>query len=193
MESTVSFEEIVAAWMLEYDDRFPNDKKERIEAFIVLLGNLEDHGFKKEDITNTRKEKVVRRCVNPNHHKSKLKIWVSMVVQALDSAMLIYYGTVKIRKDVVTPEMIAKIDSIGQKAEESRELHQETPQEELTQDPDAPLNLEADPIDIDLTVRQAVKNPTDQPEFEITDDMLDRMDGPNIVWDVDFNKKLGLE
>ena len=191
METNVSFEEIVRAWILEYDDRFPSDKKDRIEAFVVLLGNLEVHGFKKEDITNSRKEKIVRSCVNPNHHKNKLKIWVSMVVQAFEAASLIYYGTVKIRKDVVTPEMQAKIDSVGQK-EESREPRQSTGSDENA-DPDVPLNLEADPIDIDVAVKQAVKNPNGEPEFEITDEMLDSMDGPNIVWDVDFNKKLGIE
>jgi len=193
MEANVSFEEVVRAWLLEYDDRLPNDKKDRIEAFIVLLGNLAEYGFKKEDITNTRKEKIVRSCVNPNHHKSKLKIWVSMVVQAFEAAVLIYYGTVKIKKDVVTPEMAAKIDSIGQKAEEGRELRSPSASHDDNHDPDAPLNLEGDPIDIDIAVRQAVRNPGDAPEFEITDAMLDGMDGPEIVWDADFNKKLGIE
>jgi hypothetical protein len=76
-----TFEEIVRAWTLEYDERLPSDRKERIKAFIVLLGNLQDHGFGKEELNNSKKEKIVRSCVNPNHHnKQKLKKWISLVV-----------------------------------------------------------------------------------------------------------------
>ena len=53
---SATFEEIVRAWLLSYDDRLPNDKKSRREAFIVLLANLADHGHSKEELSNSKKE-----------------------------------------------------------------------------------------------------------------------------------------
>jgi hypothetical protein len=101
--SQVSFDEILKAWTLEYDERLPSDRRARREAFIILFGNLQDHGFGKEELNTSKKEKIVRSCVNPNHKdKKRLRNWISMVLNDLESAILIYYGTVKIRKDVVT-------------------------------------------------------------------------------------------
>ncbi len=192
--SSPTFEEIVKAWVLEYDERLPNDRRERREAFIVLLGNLRDHGFGKEEFNTSRKEKIVRSCVNPNHKdKNRLKRWVSMVVNDLDSAISIYYGTVKIRRDVVTPEMSAKLDSMELKAAEVKARGKRSDQGEDSDDSydyDKPLDIEhSDPLDIENTVKEAVANPK-QESFEITDDMFSESDGPEIVWDEDFTKKM---
>lgn len=193
-ESTPTFEEIVKAWVLEYDERLPNDRRERREAFIVLLGNLHDHGYGKEEFNTSRKEKIVRSCVNPNlKDKGRLKRWVSMVVNDLDSAVLIYYGTIKIRRDVITPEMSAKLESIELKAAEVRALRKPDSQEEILDDSDKPLDIgDNATLDIYSVVKEAVNNPAPptQEIFEITDDMFNESDGPEVVWDEDFMKKL---
>ena len=187
-----TFEEIVKAWVLDYDERLPNDRRERREAFIVLLGNLNDHGYGKEEINTSRKEKIVRSCVNPNHRdKNRLKKWISMVVNDLDSAMMIYYGTVKIRRDVVTPEMSAKLESMEKKAEESKSKGNVTSSEEEQDYSDKPLDLEDTSINIDSAVKEAVENqPTKS--FEITDDMLKDIDDPSVNWDENFSKRFGV-
>jgi hypothetical protein len=186
-----TFEEIVRAWTLEYDERLPSDRKERIKAFIVLLGNLQDHGFGKEELNNSKKEKIVRSCVNPNHHnKQKLKKWISLVVNDLDGAMIVYFGTVKIRMDVVTPEMEAQLEGLAKRAEETRALR--TPDQDQAEeavDPDKPLDLENEALDIESSVKDAIENPKKE-TFEITEEMLESMDSPEIVWDEDFMKKL---
>src|SRR5277367_5856008 len=107
---SATFEEIIRAWMLHYDDRLPSDRKERREAFITLLGNLSDHGYGKEEINNSRKEKIIKSCVNPNHkNKSKLRKWVSIIVNDLEAALIIFYPTIKIRDNIVTEEMSSKL------------------------------------------------------------------------------------
>jgi hypothetical protein len=189
--SQPSFEEIVRAWTLEYDERLPSDRKERREAFIVLLGNLKDHGYGKEELNNSRKEKIVRSCVNPNHHnKKKLRTWISMVVNDLDAAVLIFFGTVKIRRDVVTAEMQAKLESMERRAEETKALKSpDVDQEDDGSNPDKPLDLENEALDIESSVKDAIENPKKE-TFEITEEMLESMDSPEIVWDEDFMKKL---
>jgi hypothetical protein len=183
-----NFDEIVRAWLLHYDDRLPSDRRARREAFIVLLGNLKDHGFDKEALTNGRKEKIIRSCVNPFHNKQKLKKWVSILVNDLDSAILIFYPTIKIREDVVTSEMSEKLASMSQKAEESRALRTAEDSEEHEI---ADINL----LDLAKTaeIREAVQNQPKVKEFAFTEEMLDEMETPEVIWDEDFYKKLGIE
>lgn len=199
--SAPTFEEIVKAWVLEYDERLPNDRKERREAFIVLLGNLHDHGYGKEELNITKKEKVVRSCINPNHkNKQKLKRWISMVVNDLDTAILIYYGTVKIRRDVVTAEMSAKLESVEKKAEEAHAMRKPDSAEDEAADDEAvddnkPLDMNNEiPLNIENIVKEVVNNPTTiQETFEITDEMLKDINEPIVTWDEDFSKRLGVE
>ena len=191
--SAPTFEEILKAWTLEYDEYIPNERRARIEAFIVLLGNLQDHGFGKEELNTSKKEKIVRSCVNPNYrHKQKLKSWISMVLKDYESAIQIYYKIVKIRTDVMTPEMSAQLESMEKRADEVKALKKSNRDEEsddLSYDPDKPLDLEGETLDIDNAVKDVVNNP--RPEtFEITDDLFEDNEGPNIVWDEDFMKKL---
>ena len=88
--SQASFEEVVRAWLLDYDGRLPNSNRERKEAFLVLLVNLANYGYGKEELNTGKKEKIVRSCVNPNHHnKKKLRVWISIVVNDLEDAILI--------------------------------------------------------------------------------------------------------
>lgn len=187
--STPTFEEIVRAWILFYDDRLPSDRKARREAFITLLGNLDDHGYTREEVSTTsKKEKIVRVCVNPFHNKNKLKKWSSMVVNDLEAAILIYYPIVKIRDNVVTQEMQAKLESMDRKAEESRALRKHDNDD--SEDADGgPINLETDPIDIDIVVKEAMKSK--QTEFDITDEFI-KEHGLNqeVIWDEDFEKNL---
>lgn len=191
--STPPFEEIVKAWVLEYDERLPTDRRDRREAFIVLLGNLNDHGYGKEEFNTSRKEKIVRSCVNPNHKdKNRLKRWISMVVNDLDSAILIYYGTVKIRRDVVTSEMAAKLESMERKAEQTRS-HKKTDntEENVTQeDPDKPLNLEEEPFKMEFSYTKPI---TDAKITIVADEELDQMKGPEAEWDQDLINELGIK
>jgi hypothetical protein len=191
---TATFEEVVRAWALDYDDRIPSDRRERREAFIVLLGNLADHGFKKEELTTSKKEKIVKSCVNPNHRdKKKLKSWIEMVVNDLESAVLIYYGTVKIRRDIITPEMESKLLSLEKRAEESRALRS------VAIVPDEQITSSYENFNVDGAVRDAFKEAIEYPMavkeeiFEITDDLLGDVEGPKVEWDVDFMKKLESE
>ena len=185
-----SFEEVVRAWLLDYDSRVPSKSRERKEAFVILLGNLQNYGYNKDSLTKDKKEKIVRSCVNPNHYsKQKLRTWISMVVDDLENAILIYYGSIKINRDVITPEMAAKLDGLEKKAEESRALRLANKKEydDVKDDLEEPLNIES-------AVRDAIANPTiKQGSVEITEEMLDEMDGPNVVWDEDFAKRLGLD
>lgn len=193
--SAPTFEEILKAWVLDYDERLPTDRKERREAFIVLLGNLQDHGFGKEEINTSRKEKIVRSCVNPNHkNKQRLKRWISMVVNDLDSAVLIYYGTVKIRRDVVTPEMSAKLESMARKAEESKALAKPYNEAEDTENCDKPLNLEEKTI-IDIHGNRVPLSSTlvDAEVVVTSDEVLEQMSGPEVVWDEDLIEELGIK
>jgi hypothetical protein len=185
-----TFEEIVRAWLLHYDDRLPSDRRERREAFIVLLGNLQDHGYSKEEITSSRREKIIRSCVNPFHNKQKLKKWVSLLVNDLEAAVLIFYPTIKIRDDVVTSDMIAKLDSMTQRAEESRALRTVSNGEEGS---DSEFNLLELSNSDKLDIPEAIKNEPKVKDFAITDDMLDEMEAPEVIWDEDFYKKMGLE
>jgi hypothetical protein len=188
--SQASFEEVVRAWLLDYDGRLPNGNRERKEAFLVLLVNLANYGYGKEELNTGKKEKIVRSCVNPNHHnKKKLRVWISIVVNDLEDAILIYYGNIKINRDVITPEMSAKLDGLDKKAEETRALRTEDNGEEE----EDTFSLENHvPLDIESAVKDAVANPTKpkQETFEITDDLLKDTEGPTIVWDEDFMKKL---
>jgi len=178
--------------MLHYDDRLPSDRKERREAFITLLGNLSDHGYGKEEINSSRKEKIIKSCVNPNHkNKSKLRKWVSIIVNDLEAALIIFYPTIKIRDNIVTEEMSSKLAGMERKAEEQRAL-KTVDDNDSEEESDGTFSLEDHtPLDI----RDAIENPIapKQEEFEITDDMLDEMDGPEVVYDPNFMKKLGLE
>jgi hypothetical protein len=188
-----TFEEVVKAWLLDYDERLPSERGARIEAFVVLLGNLKDHGYEKDSLNNSRKEKIIGSCVNPFHPKQKLKRWVSMLVNALDSAIVVYYGTVKIRKDVVTPEMSAKIHNISQRAEESKALRTSGQIEADSDVQEDLLSMVTGKLDIECAVQEAVQNQPSQKEFMITDEMLDEMEAPEVIWDEDFYKKLGIE
>jgi hypothetical protein len=185
-----TFEEVVRAWLLYYDDRLPSDRRARREAFIILLGNLADHSYSKEDITLSKKEKIIKYCVNPNHkNKSKLKKWVSIIVNDLEAAILIYYPVVKIRDDVMTPEMDAKLENMDRRAEESKKL--KTSDDDIEDNVPEEFSIEdSRPLDI----RDALKNPGKEEEtFEITDDMLGDIEGPEVVYDKDFMKRFGLE
>ena len=48
--SQASFEEVVRAWLLDYDGRLPSNARERKEAFLVLLANLANYGYGKEEL-----------------------------------------------------------------------------------------------------------------------------------------------
>lgn len=187
---SATFEEIARAWILEYNDRLPKDRSERLECFIVLLGNLADHGFGKEDLDTQRKTKIVALCVNPNHRdKKKLKNWVSMVVKDLEAALLIYYGTVKIRKNVATDEMKEKMSAIIETDEKSRALNKNQDSEHgesQSSEPEEEFKIEYE----EALGQQPLKN---EEELKITEEMFDKDEGPNIVWDEEFYKKLGVE
>lgn len=189
--SQATFEEVIRAWLLDYDGRLPSERRERKEAFLVLLANLATYGYVKEELNSGKKEKIVRACVNPNHHnKKKLRTWISMVVNDLEDAILIYYGNIKINRDVITPEMSAKLDGLDKRAEETKALrtadNDEENEEEYT------FSLEGQALDITGAVRDAVSNPRPTPveTFEIKDDMFDDSEGPEVVWDTEFMKKL---
>jgi len=185
---SVTFEEIVRAWLLHYDDRLPNNRVAKREAFMVLLGNLAEHGFGKDDLNISKRDKIIKSCVNLNHkNKSKLRKWVSITLNDLEAAILIYYPVVKIREDVVTPEMKAKNEGMGQKAEESKKL--KTSKDGNDDENEEESNLE-DMLsdDVVLTPKKS-KDDT----FEITDDILGEDTGPEITYDKDFLKRLGLE
>lgn len=186
------FEEIVRAWLLDYDDRVPSERRDRREAFIILLGNLSDHGYNKSDINSARKEKIVRSCVNPYHNnKSKLKKWISVVVNDLDAAILVYYGTITIRRNVLTAEMADKLDGMQKKADEVRALKtSDSDQEDDSDCEETSLNLSnEDPIDLG----PAKKPSTEGKVVEITKDMLDEMKGPEVSWDEDLENRLGIK
>lgn len=185
---SASFDEILRAWILYYDDRLPSDRTERRKAFITLLGNLKDHGYNKDTLSN-KKEKIIRACVNPFHNKQKLKRWVSMLVNDLDSAISIYYETVKIRDNVVTPEMSEKLCNLALRAEETKALRTENSEESNEPEENLLELSETDKIDIS----QAIDNQSQIKESAITNEMLDEMEAPEVVWDEDFYKKMGME
>lgn len=189
-----TFEEIVRAWLLDYDKRLPSNNRERQEAFLVLLSNLKDYGYGKEELNTSKKEKIVRACVNPNHrNKVKLRKWISLVVNDLEDAILIYYGSIKINRNVITPEMSSKLNELEKRAEETKALKTEDDEEEVSEN-EQPLDLNTSiPLDIEGAVKSAVANPIPQNTFEITDDMLSDIDEPKIVWDEEFSKRLGLD
>lgn len=191
--SQATFEEVVRAWLLDYDGRLPSSNRERKEAFLVLLANLATYGYGKEELNTGKKEKIVRSCVNPNHHnKKKLRTWISIVVSDLEDAILIYYGNIKINRDVITPEMSAKLDGLEKRAEETKALRTSDNSGNEADEEDA-FSLENHvPLDIEGVVKDAVANPKPMPKetFEITDEMLDQMDAPEILIDEDFMKKL---
>jgi hypothetical protein len=190
--SQPTFDEILKAWILEYDERLPSERRERREAFIVLFGNLQDHGFGKEEINSSKKEKIVRCCVNPNHRdKKRLRTWISMVLNDLESAILIYYGSIKIRRDVVTPEMAAKLESMDVKAAEMRALKRPDDGKDNEDDVhDDRFSL--DPGQLNLG-KENSKPITDARVIETTNDMLEQMAGPEVIWDSDLIKELGIQ
>jgi hypothetical protein len=53
--------------------------------------------------------------------------------------------------------------------------------------------LEGEPLNLDEVVKDVVNNPEPVKTFEITDEMLEDIDEPRIVWDEDFSKRLGLD
>lgn len=189
---SATFEEIVRAWTLHYDDRLPTDRKERREAFINLLGNLKEHGFGKSELNTSKKEKIIKFCVNPNHkNRSKLRKWVSILVNDLEAAILLYYPTIEIKTNFVTTEISSKLSDMQRKAEESKQLTNSSGQEDLNET-DEEFSIDDN---LPLDIKGAIENPVKpkQKEFEITDQMLDEMDGPECIYDPDFMKKLGIE
>jgi hypothetical protein len=183
---SVTFEEIVRAWLLEYDDRLPMDRRERQEAFVELLGNLKDYGYGKEELSNSKKEKIIKSSVNPNYrHKNKLKIWIDMAVKDLEAAILVFYKNVPIKKGYVTPEIAAKLDNLQNKAAESKALasnsSEDAPDENFSIEDNTKLDMPTPPSKNDGGV------------IETTDEMLDQMDGPEAVWDNDLIKELGIK
>ncbi len=98
-----------------YDNRIPVARKERKDAFIILLYNLEEYGYDKESIDISRKEKIIRQCVNVNYNKKKLKIWVTMALRDLEQAMLTYYNSVVIKRDPNNAELEAKLAELENK------------------------------------------------------------------------------
>lgn len=188
--SEVTFDEIVRAWLLHYDDRLPSDRVERREALIILLDNLLDHGYNKESLTLSKKERIVKYCVNPNHkNKKKLRAWVAMLVNDLEAAILIKYPVVKIRTDGITPEIKIKLDAMEKKAEEQRAL--KTEDDDDDEEDSGEFSIEDH---MPLNIRDAVENPVKPPEsFRITKETLGEMETPEILWDEDFAKKMGLD
>jgi hypothetical protein len=187
-----TFDEIVRAWTLHYDDRLPTDRKERREAFVNLLGNLKEHGFGRTELNTSKKERIIKFCVNPNHkNKSKLKKWVSILVNDLEAAILLYYPVIEIKTHFVTNDISSKLSELERKAEESKKLTNSSDKDD-EDDSEEGFSIEDNtPLDI----KGAIENPVKprQNEFDITDEMLDQMDGPEPVYDPDFMKKLGLE
>jgi len=183
------FKDIIRSWLLHYDDRLPSDRKERRKAFIVLIGTLKEYGYGKEELDSSRKEKIIRFCVNPNYkNKSKLKKWTSVLVNDLEAAIIICYPTIKIKEDFLTDEMCSKLEEMERKAEASKLLRK--PEEE--EDSDQEFSIEDNtPLDIGNDIKKA--DHSKQEEFEITDEMLEGVDEPEIAYDPDFMKKLGIE
>jgi hypothetical protein len=195
METEVGFEEILRAWLLDYNGRVPSKPMERTRAFIVLLRNLGKYNYGKQDLNKAKKEKIIRSCVNPNHYsKSKLRTWIDMALNDLENAIQIHYGSIKI-DHTITPEEEAKLSGIESKALETRSLKTPDKEEGEEIDNNKPLDLDGPPLDLDSQIRDAVENPSIIPRktFEITDEMLNDIDEPQINWDEDFNKRLGLD
>lgn len=190
MAEAPTFEEIVRAWVLYYDDRLPSDRKERREAFITLLGNLADHGYDKQELTNNKKEKIIKFCLNPNYRdKKKLRSWFNLLVNDLEAAILIFYPIIKIRDNVVTPEMQTKLENMERKAEETKALKTNTPSND-SEETELTIDEVRDTLDDpELTVSK----PSKIRDFEITDDMLSDIEGPEIIYDPNFYKDLGIE
>ena len=175
-----TFDEIVRAWLLHYDDRLPTDRKERRQAFIVLLANLSDYNYTKSDLSTSKKEKIVRSLVNMNHpNKKKLKAWMDLLINDLESAILIYYPTIKIRDDI-SEDMIEKLGKMEERAEKTRALR--------TAGSSIPVELDdEDPVTDD-------SKPKENKSMEITQEMLDEMEGGvEAEWDDSFFKKLGID
>lgn len=188
-----SFEEVVRAWILDYDGRLPSERRERKEAFLVLLANLSTYGYGKEELNTGRKEKIIRSCVNPNHNnKKKLRTWISMVVNDLEDAILICYGNVKINRDVITPEMAAKLDGLEKRAEETKALR--TADNGDSDDSDKPLDLEDKTVIDNFGNTVPLKSTLIDPKVRVTtDEELEQMNGPEVVWDTDLIEELGIK
>ena len=159
--SDISFEEVVRSWILHYDDRLPNKQKDRIEAFLILLGNLDDYGYKKDSLTNKKRELIFGYCLNENHKiPKKLATWRELVKRAFEGAVVTYYGDVPIRTEgIITTEIREKLDNIDNKYLELKE----------TQEKDS--NLE-------------------NKEIELTADMYPEYEVPKVTWSDDIFKKL---
>jgi hypothetical protein len=173
-----TFDEIVRAWILFYDDRLPKERKDRIKAFITLLINLEKHSYTKEDLNLSKKERIVRACVNPFYKNAKLKPWMALNMDLLEKAIDLHYPVMEIEEAILTPEQDAKLDNMKRRAEETKALR--------TAD-----NSESEYNDGTIDLAQSLPNMGD--EIELTQEMLDAMDGPDVVYDEDFEKKLGLK
>lgn len=198
--ANVSFEEVVRAWLLEYDDRVPNERADRKEAFAILLGNLAYHNFNKEDLTTSRKEKIVRSCVNPYHRdRNKLKKWTSMVVNDLEAAALIYYGTVDIDMDILPQSVKDKLAYIKNKEEEQKaqrptKTHSESEESAVGDEGGKPLDLEETPLNLEEEALDVTPPTRSDPKvIEATDEMLGGMEGPEPVWDEELMKELGVD
>jgi hypothetical protein len=184
---TSPFEDVVRAWLLEYDDRVPMERRDRREAFVVLLANLQDNGYSREELTTSRKEKIVRSCVNPYYsNKSKLKKWASMVVNDLEAAIIVYYKPVTIRKEgIITPEISEKFETMDKKALESRAFRTPDDKGECIDEPESTF--------INPTNNPKLAKKDSEELIETTDEMLEKMPGPEPVWDEAILIQLGLK
>jgi|GEM_PF-1003982 hypothetical protein len=88
-----SFDDILKSW-LAYYVVISADRNKRKECFLVLLDNLNAHGYKKYDLINTRKEKIIKSCFTPPYpfNKIKFRALIDHAVKCLEEAISIYYG-----------------------------------------------------------------------------------------------------
>lgn len=106
----LTFEDVLKAWTIEYNGRLPTIEKERRNAFLVLLNELKDHGYGREELDSSRREKIIVACVNQYlNDKKKLKAWIRIVANDLKTAMIIFYGNIKVENSNIIPETEAKL------------------------------------------------------------------------------------
>ncbi len=93
ISASSSFDDILESWISYYDRRVPSLGNSRKECFLVLLSTLASHGYKKEDLTSEKKQKIIRLSVNPNHpNRIKLRAWIKYSVMDLEDTISLYYG-----------------------------------------------------------------------------------------------------
>lgn len=185
-----SFKEILESWLIHIGHRMPREKTERLEAFVLLIGNLNKHGYTKETLTRQRILEITERLVNPNHpNKSKLKAWMRIIAEDWNQAFYTYYKPVEMDENVITDKMREDFRRFSEKEKASRLL--KTPGSQIPDD-----GSKTQEGSIEKLYDEATKSATVSEEAdaypEIDQKTLDEMQAPDVIWDEDFLKNLGI-